>query len=233
MVLDLVANNNWERPIYFAVSTGDDAYVVLKNYFQLEGLAYRFVPVKQTSMEVAQGGRVNTEVMYENVMTKFKWGGMDKAGVNLDENSLRMAGNLRMQMSILASALISEGKEEMAKKVLDKCLEKMPEENVPFDATIYSVTGAYYELNEYDKANELAKKLFDIYEGDLRVYNSMKPNRRAAYQNDIAQAKEILKRLTSLAQQFGQQPIANDFLKRLTAVIGPEEMAPMPEAQVP
>src|SRR5690606_21938092 len=126
-------------PIYLAVTTGDEAYVGLKSYFQLEGLAYRFVPVKQTEMEEAQGGRVNTEAMYENIMTKFKWGGMDTPGVNLDENSIRMAGNMRMQMSILASALISEGKDKKAKAILDKCLEVMPEENVPFDATIFSV----------------------------------------------------------------------------------------------
>jgi tetratricopeptide (TPR) repeat protein len=185
MVLDLVANNNWERPIYFAVTTGDDAYVGLKSYFQLEGLAYRFVPIKQTAMEEAQGGRVNTEAMYDNVMNKFRWGGMDQPGVNLDENCLRMAGNLRMQMSVLASALINEGQNDKARKVLDKCLTMMPDETVPFDATIYSVCGAYYELKEFDKANALAKKLFDMYEGDLRIYTSMKPNRRAAYQRDI------------------------------------------------
>ncbi len=78
MVLDLVAHNDWKRPIYFAVTTGDDAYVGLKKYFQLEGLAYRFVPIKQTENEEAQGGRVNTDLMYDNIMNKFLWGGMDK-----------------------------------------------------------------------------------------------------------------------------------------------------------
>lgn len=233
MVLDLIANNNWERPIYFAVTTGDEAYVGLKSYFQLEGLAYRFVPIKQTELEEAQGGRVNTEVMYDNVMNKFRWGGMNKPGVNLDENSMRMAGNLRMQMSILASALIQEGKNDKARQVLDKCLTMMPDETVPFDATIYSVTLAYYELQDFKKANELAKKLFDIYEGDLRIYTTQKPNRRHAYQRDINQAKEILKRLTSLTQQFGQEELARQFMTRLSAVVGPEELAPVAEPQVP
>lgn len=68
------------------------------------------MPIKQDPSEVSQGGRVNTEVMYDNMMNKFLWGGMDKKGVNLDENSARMTGNLRMQMGVLASALISEGK---------------------------------------------------------------------------------------------------------------------------
>jgi tetratricopeptide (TPR) repeat protein len=226
MVLDLVANNNWERPIYFAVTTGEDAYVGLRQYFQLEGLAYRFVPVMQTESEAAQGGRVNTEVMYNNVMNKFLTGGMDKPGVNLDENCIRMAGNMRMQMGILATALLNEGKKDKARNVLDRCLKMMPEENVPYDATIYTIIGSYYELKDFDKANALAKKLFDAYEGDLKIYNAQKPNRRYAYSRDSNQAKEILKRLTGLAQQFGQDALAKDFLSRLSGVMSPEELSP-------
>lgn len=233
MVLDLVANNDWKRPIYFAVTTGDEAYVGLKRYFQLEGLAYRFVPIKQTEMEEAQGGRVNTAAMYDNIMNKFLWGGMDKAGVNLDENCSRMSGNLRMQMSILAGALINEGETKKAKNVLDKCLSVMPDENIPYDATIYSICIAYYELKEFESANKLAKKLFDIFEGDLRIYNVQKPNRRPAYSRDAAQAKEILKRLTGLAQQHKQDELYKNFMSRLPGVMSAEDLNPSSEPQMP
>jgi len=231
MVLDLVANNKWERPIYFAVTTGDDAYVGLKRYFQLEGLAYRFVPVQQTDEEEARGGRVNTEVMYDNMMNKFKWGGMDKPGVSLDENCVRMAGNLRMQMGILAGALMTEGKNEKAKNVLNKCLTVMPDEVVPYDATIFTICASYYELKDTQKGNELAKKLFSMYEGDLQIYNAQKPNRRAAYRNDMNQAKEILRRLTGLAQQLEKNDLYNDFMKRLPMVMSEEELNPQPAQQ--
>ncbi len=234
LVLDLIANNDWKRPIYFAVTTGDEAYVGLRRYFQLEGLAYRFVPIKQTESEEAQGGRVKTEIMYDNIMNKFLWGGMDKKGVSLDENCVRMTGNLRMQMGILAGALINEGKNTKAKAVLDKCLEKMPDENIPFDATIYTICGAYYELKEFNQANKLAKKLFDIYEGDLKIYNAQKNNRKYAYGRDINQAKEILKRLTGLAQQFKQDALYNEFMSKLQGVMTAEDMAPPPaEPQLP
>jgi tetratricopeptide (TPR) repeat protein len=233
MVLDLIANNNWERPIYFAVTTGDDAYVGLKRYFQLEGLAYRFVPIKQSEDEEAQGGRVNTGAMYDNIMNQFLWGGMDKPGVSLDETSLRMSGNLRMQMGILAGALIGEGKNEKAKNVLDKCLAVMPEENVPYDATIFTICAAYYELGENKKANELAKKLFAIYEGDLKIYNAQKPQRRAAYRNDMNQAKEILRRLAGLAQNSGEEELYRDFVKRMPAVMTEEDMAPQRQMMSP
>ena len=233
LVLDLIAHNNWQRPIYFAVTTGDEAYVGLKKYFQLEGLAYRFVPVKQTELEESQGGRVNTDAMYDNIMNKFLWGGMDKKGVNLDENCTRMVGNLRMQMSILAGALMNEGKDKKAKAVLDKCLEVMPDENIAFDPTVFTICATYYQLHEIEKANELAKKLFGIFEGDLRVYNAQKGNHRVAYSREIGQAKEILKRLTSLTQQFKQEALSKEFMSRLSAIVPPEELAPASEEQMP
>jgi tetratricopeptide (TPR) repeat protein len=226
LVLDLVANNKWERPIYFAVTTGDEAYVGLKRYFQLEGLAYRLVPIRQTEMEEAQGGRVATDIMYDNIMNKFMWGGMEKPGVNMDENSSRMTSNLRMQMSILANALINEGKKSKAEKVLDKSLEVMPDENIPFDATVFTMVGAYYDLGKKEKANKLAKKLFDIFEHDLRIYNVQKPNRRAAYSRDMAQCKELLKRLTGLAQQYHEDALAKEFMNRLGNVMSREELMP-------
>ncbi len=229
LVLDLVANNKWDRPIYFAVTTGDEAYVGLKKYFQLEGLAYRFVPIKQTELEESQGGRVNTTAMYDNIMNKFLWGGMDKKGVNLDENCSRMVGNLRMQMSILAAALLNEGKEKKAKDVLDKCLSMMPDENIPYDGTIFTICATYYQLHEIEKGNELAKKLFDIFEGDLRVYNSQKGNHRAAYRREVDQAKEILKRLTGLTQQFKQEKLGKEFMARLAAIVPAEELNAEPQ----
>ena len=226
LVLDLIAHNNWERPIYFAVTTGDEAYLGLRQYFQLEGLAYRFVPIKHTEAEESMGGRVNTEVMYDNVVNKFKWGGQDKKGINLDENCVRMTGNLRMQMGILAAALISEGKKDKAEKVLDLCLEKMPDANIPFDATLFSICLNYYELNKFDKANALAKKLFDIFEGDLRIYEAQTPKRKYAYGREINQSKELLKRLTGLSQQYKQNDLYKNFMSRLQQVLTPEDLNP-------
>lgn len=233
MVLDLVAHNDWTRPIYFAVTTGNDAYVGLEEYFQLEGLAYRFVPIKQTQNERAQGGRVNTEVMYDNIMNKFKFGGMNKPGVNLDENCIRMAGNMRMQMSILAGALINENKNSKAKAVLDKCLAEMPDETVPFDGTIYTICAEYYQIGDIKKGNELAKKLFDIQLNDLNVYNSQKPRHRVAFGREMEQCKDIMRRLYTLAVEFKQKDLEDQFLKGLQANIPPEELMPQDAQQGP
>lgn len=229
MVLDLIAHNNWKRPIYFAVTTGSEAYLGLEEYFQLEGLAYRLTPIKNNENEMAVGGRVNTDVMYDNVMNKFAWGGLDKPGVSLDENCTRMASNMRMQMATLAGALISKGQKKKAEQVLDLCLEKMPDENVRYEATLYTIIAGYYQLGNMKKATELSGKLFDIYENDLKVYKAQTSIHRASFNREVSQAKEIMRRLVMLAEQFKQEAHAKDLMKRLTAAVPMEEL--MPEEQ--
>lgn len=229
MVLDLIAHNDWKRPIYFAVTTGSEAYLGLEEYFQLEGLAYRLTPIKNTNDEMAQGGRVNTDIMYDNIMNKFAWGGLDKPGVSLDENCIRMASNMRMQMATLAGALINKGQKQKAEKVLDLCLEKMPDANVRYEATLYTIIAGYYQIGNMKKATDLSAKLFDIYENDLRVYQSQTSIHRAAFGREIDQAKEIMRRLVMLAEQFKQEAHSKDLMKRLTAIVPMEEL--MPEEQ--
>ncbi|MES2134079.1 MAG: DUF2723 domain-containing protein [Bacteroidota bacterium] len=223
MVLDLVAHNNWKRPIYFAVTTGAEAYLGMEEYFQLEGLAYRLTPIKNTEAEMQQGGRVNTDIMYDNIM-KFEWGGLDKEGVNLDENCTRMASNMRMQMATLAGALINKGQKQKAEKVLDLCLAKIPDENVRYEATLYTIIAGYYQIGNMKKATELSTKLFDIYENDLKVYNAQKPIHRAAFNREIGQAKEIMKRLVMLSEQFKQEAYSKELMKRLSANVPMDEL---------
>lgn len=216
MVLDLLAHNNWERPIYFAVTTGSDSYLNLENYFQLEGLAYRLVPIKSNLEQQPQGMRVETSIMYDNIMNKFKWGGMDKPGNYFDENIQRMATNMRIQMGTLAASLIEEGKKDSAIKVLDKCIEVMPDENVPYDATLFSVAVAYYQAGAIDQPNKLSKRLFDMFEENLHFYSLAKnPN---FYTREIKQAQEILQRLIYVTQNFKQDALFKEFETRYNSL---------------
>jgi hypothetical protein len=110
MVLDMLCNSEWKRPMYYAVTVGGDNYFGLDPYFQLEGLAYRIAPIRSKA-EGGQVGRVDTEKMYDKVMNKFKWGFYNKPGIYLDENKTRMATNLRNNLSRLSIALIEEAEE--------------------------------------------------------------------------------------------------------------------------
>ncbi len=229
MMLDLLAGFNWERPVYFAVTTGAEAYLNLEQYLQLEGLAYRLVPIKSEHREMQAGVRVNAEAMYDNVMNKFAWGGMKTPGVYLDENCLRMASNMRIQMSTLASTLIEKGQKEKAVKVLDKTMVEMPEYNVHYDATMYPICLAYYQAGQVQKANKIATRLFDIFYNDMVFYNHLPSHNLRSYGREIRQTKEILMRLTTITHMFKQTELSKKFESRLPSVIPQEDLAPEPE----
>lgn len=216
IILDILAHNNWERPIYFGVSGPQDAFLGLTDYFQLEGMAYRFVPVKTAGAANRQGIRVNTDTMYHNVMNVFKWGGLDHPGVYVDETTQRtIAGNLRIQMTTLASALIAEGKKEKAIQVLDKCIAMMPHENIPFEASLFTAVVDYYEAGAKTKAEELARQLFDIHLTDLEYYYLLPPGDRASFARNTQQAEDVLQKMVYVADHFGSKEPAQEFEKRL------------------
>lgn len=223
MVLDLLAGFQWKRPIYFACTTGREAYIGLEDYFQLEGLAYRLTPIKSTKEEMQQGMRINADLMYDNIMNKFKWGGM-KEGAYLDENSMRFASNMRIQVGGLAAQLVAEGKRDKAIKVLDKVQEEMPESNIPYDATMYSVCLAYFQAGQNAKAKVIAEKLFSMFEGDLRFYNRLPSNHKSAYGGEIRRARELMMALVSVCYQNHEEALGKNFEQRLPAVVPPEDM---------
>ena len=198
MVLDLLANNNWERPIYFAVTTGPDSYINLQDHFQLEGLTYRVVPVRSPNANPNLQGRVATDIMYRNVTEKFLWGNMDTEGfIYLDENILRMTTNLRLQLSSLAEALIAEGRKEEARNILDLSLTKMPERNVPYDRILLPTVEAYYAIGDVAKGNELSERLFAIMEENLAYYTSLETKFLKQMEQEMAIAHAVMGRLMS------------------------------------
>jgi tetratricopeptide (TPR) repeat protein len=209
LVLDMLANNNWQRPIYFAVTTGPDSYINLQDHFQLEGLTYRLVPAYSPNRNPNMNGRVATDIMYHNVMDKFKWGNMDTEGeIYLDENILRMTTNLRLQLSSLAEALIEEGRMAEAENVLDLSLAKMPERNVPYDRILLPTVEAYYALKKNEKANALTERLFSVMEENMAYYLSLDAKFAEKLQQELSITHAVMGRLTMSAtaadSTFGQ-----------------------------
>ena len=152
-VLSILANNNWERPVYFAVTTGGDAYIGLQDYFRLEGLAYRLVPIKYpTNPNPNIIGGIETDLMFENIMEKWVWGGMDDLdhGIYMDENNRRMVTNVRLQMSNLSEALVEEKDPKRALIILDELLRGTPKQNVPYSRVIMPVAETYIKISNSD-----------------------------------------------------------------------------------
>jgi hypothetical protein len=236
MIIDLLAHNNWNRPVYFAATAPASSYLGLAPYLQLEGLAYRLVPIKQNEQETQQETRIATDTMYNNVMNKFAWGGMEVKGTYLDDVFVRSCAlNIRQRMGSLAAALIEEGKKDKAIKVLDKCIEVTPRENVPYDVTMYAITLAYYQAGATAKANDIAKKLFDNFETNLNYYYAFDRKRLPEFGNDPDQAQDILERLIYFANTFKQPELAKEFEKRYTELLQKHnlssKMQPQPQEQ--
>ncbi|HJZ41586.1 MAG TPA: DUF2723 domain-containing protein [Bacteroidales bacterium] len=158
MVLDLMAANNWERPVYYAITVSEDNYLNLDSYFQMEGLAYRVVPFASGGDIFGRGG-MNTDVMYDNFVNKFRWGGVENPDVYLDENVLRMLANFRSSFARLALHLIDENKPDSARRALDRCLEVIPDSIVPFNVYNILLVEAYLRLGDKDIATRIAETL--------------------------------------------------------------------------
>ena len=224
-VLDMIRGNNWERPIYFAVTTGPDSYMGLQSFFRLEGLAYRLVPVRypQNDNPNAYGG-VATTTMYENVMDKWSWGGMDNVedGIYMDENNRRMVTNFRLQLSVLAEELMKENDPNRALDILEQVLIKMPEENVPMSRVLMSIQGSLMELAStqeapgmkvYDLSDDrralardlgvdLTRRMFEIQADDLEYYHSLDPARFRSLSQERRIAKQVAEVMVQTATLY-------------------------------
>lgn len=152
--LDMINNNiqdGWKRPIYYAVTVSSDLYLGLQDYFALTGLAQHVVPMK-----TAVCGGVDTERMYDNMINKFRWGGLDTATpedpIYLDENIRRMCQTTRVMFAQLVAQLIAEGKNDKALVALNTSLEKIPSWMVPYESLAIQMSELYFQLGESQKA---------------------------------------------------------------------------------
>ena len=157
MMLEMLANANWERPIYMAITVGSENHLGMDNHFIQEGLAYRFTPFEMDKLN----SKIDTEKMYENLMTKFKFGGIDKPGIYIDENVMRMCYTHRRVFSQLIGQLIKEGKKDKALIALDYAEKMIPASNVPYDWAngAFQLAEAYYQVEQTEKANKIIDAL--------------------------------------------------------------------------
>ena len=194
MIMEMLSTNNWERPMYFCATVGNDYYLGLEPWMELTGLAYQITPVRSADGQP----RVNSEKMYDNMMHKFKFGNMNIPGIYIDENLMRMCRTHRMMFAQLAEQLMREGQKEKALEVLDYSEEQLPGYNVPYDYTSASMASMYLALGENEKGSAIMDK---VAQGcveylrfaaslDKRARNSMESttNREAAILNYVLQA---------------------------------------------
>ena len=200
MILELLSNinkENWERPLYYATTVGHDTHLNMTPNFSLNGLTYRVTPGKPL-----QGG-VNTEVMFDNMMNKFKWGGFDNPKVYLDENNRRMFSQMRNLFAMLVEALIDEGKNEKAFQALEKSLTVLPAASMPFGYESIPLASSYLRLGEIEKGNAMIKEIKDRIYLNLDWYNRLSPQQMANTSSDILHYNlGVLLRITDLYKTY-------------------------------
>ena len=183
MMLEMLAQCNWTRPIYVAITVGSDNYMNLGDNFVQEGLASRITPF---TTNVAGAKNFDSERVYTNMMTRFKYGGIDKKGIYLDETVMRMCYTHRRLFAQLALSLVAEKKLDKAKKVLAYAEKMIPAYNVPRDYLSGSLdmAKAFAFVGDKAKAGEITKDVFKNAHQYMVWYNSLTGSRFTQAQQD-------------------------------------------------
>ena len=175
LMLDIIANNNWERPIYFTGGAfGDDDYIWMKDYLQLDGLCYKLVPI-QTKVDRANPfdmGRVDAEKMYQ-LVTKWQWGNSGDTDIYHDVETRKNGITYRGNLARLIEALINVNEVEKAEEIADLAMEKMPVDVFGYYTLLEPYISAYYELNSTSKARQLFIEVSKKYQENLNYYSSL------------------------------------------------------------
>ena len=199
MMLEMLAQCNWERPLYVATTVGSDNYMNLGDNFVQEGLAYRITPFNTK----APGAKnFDTEKVYNNVMNRFKWGGLDKPGLYIDETVMRMCYTHRHLLAQLAMQLIAEGQNAKAEKVLRKAEKVLPEYNVPytFMSGAADMARAYALIGKKADAARILNKVWADAKSYADYYLQLTGSRFMMSQNDVLRQLYIMQNIADITQ---------------------------------
>ena len=219
MVLDILAHNNWERPVYFAVTVSPDNFLNLREYFQTDGLAYRVVPLK-----ASQTGGIDTDKLYDKMMNQFRWGNISDPRVYLCETNTRLISHFRHNFGQLAAALVAENKIDSAVRVLDRAYEVIPTYQISLSYADLTHLEQYYRAGKKEKENALlwypqgeiksvstkatekgsalAENLFNTISEELYYYMSFPKNLQNSIRNEIQNRRYVLLHTCDLARQY-------------------------------
>ena len=216
MMLEMLAQCNWERPLYVATTVGSDNYMNLGDNFVQEGLAYRITPFNTK----APGAKnFDTEKVYNNVMNRFKWGGLDKPGLYIDETVMRMCYTHRHLLAQLAMQLIAEGQNAKAEKVLRKAEKVLPEYNVPytFMSGAADMARAYALIGKKADAARILNKVWADAKSYADYYLQLTGSRFMMSQNDVLRQLYIMQNIADITQACDRS-LADQRLKTVNAL---------------
>ena len=207
MMLDIIAENNWERPIYFSGGAfGDDDYIWMKDYLQLDGFAYKLVPIKTPIADnnPFDMGRIDSEKMYQ-LVKNWKWGNSGNPDVYHDVETRRNSITYRGHIARLIETLINENELKKAEEIADLAMEKMPVNIFGYYTFLEPFIGAYYEVKAKEKARKLYKNVTLKYQESLTYYSRVSERNKSKYiqtiYSDIERYKSLVDTISSYEEE--------------------------------
>ncbi len=174
MMLDIIANNDWERPIYFSGGSFDEQeYIWMSDYLQLDGLVYKLVPIKTENESIFEKGRIDSEAMYD-IVTNWEWGNSSSSEVYHDPQTRKQFGvTHRIALARLLEKLLEEKKIEKAKTIIDLAMKNIPVEYHDYYTFLEPFLDGYYQVGETQKGRQLFHQLKNIYQERLTYYSEL------------------------------------------------------------
>jgi hypothetical protein len=215
MMLDFMATNKWQRPLYFVNPSSIRSIANIADYCQMEGIVFRLLPYASANRSEGFSG-VSIDATYDLLMNKSKWGNLNQENVYVDPESSRSCQVARSQFARLAQALVIENKKDSAIKVLDKANEFFPDHKIPFDMYMISHIQLYYQAGAIEKGNKMAEIILNKCKNDLDYYDSVEAQYRRGLAQDRAQAVYAVKSIAQVCNMFKQNQLtkkAEDILK--------------------
>ena len=208
MILELLKENHWKRPIYFAVTVGEDYYLGLNDHFELTGLAYQILPIGVKGA----GPGVNVDEMYDNMMNKFKYGNIADPKIYLDENTARMCHTHRMMFTQLISALMAKNDTVRAKKALDYCNKMIPGTTVRHDYMSTQLADFYLKLHQPTKALPILDAVAKDCVENLEWYFSLNREQQNSVSNRIGHNMAVLQQVLRISDEAKQKTILEKYM---------------------
>lgn len=203
LMLDIIANNNWERPLYFSGGSFDDAeYIWMKEYLQRDGLAYKLVPIKTPYDGGYQMGRIDTELSYA-IAKKWDWGNSGSTEIYHDPQTRKQFGvTLRLSLAGLVEGLITEQKFEKANEIIEMAMQNIPFDYYDYYTFVEPFLKGYFQVGRHERGNDLFQKLKKVYQQELSYYAAMDEVEQYANMENIIYALQAYRRNVDIFQEF-------------------------------
>ena len=219
MLLDFMATNNWERPVYFTSFSDMSKVLGIDKYLHMEGLAYRFIPVLADDYYRGIGG-VYREGSYDLLVNKANegitnWGSMNLEGVVPDRESVRNSAYAIQAYSRLAQALVNHNAIDSAVIVMDKFQEFFPANKFPADIRTYQFPELYYICGDTVKGDEYLNRLVNNYCDKIQYYGRMRPKFKEYYSEDIDEGFSLLKHFGNVASKYDRTELSEMISNRM------------------